>query len=299
MAALLAVPLIFELYLMYLFKKSADLQAFLADYRSRNRQIGFVPTMGALHKGHLSLLDASQNTAHVTVCSIFVNPTQFNESADLEHYPRTPGRDIDLLHKAGCDILFMPEVEEVYPVKYEVPVPDVELGHLAEVMEGEHRPGHFEGVMQVVLRLLHLVQPDFLFMGQKDYQQLTIIREMIRQLSLQVELVGCPTLREPDGLAMSSRNVRLSPEDRSRALAINQTLAEAGSWAGALSPAEIQEKALNALREAGLVPEYFKLADAENLQLVDAFEAGREVIACAAARAGEVRLIDNRVIYPG
>lgn len=255
--------------------------------------------MGALHKGHLSLLHASQDTAHVTVCSIFVNPTQFNESADLQHYPRTPGRDIDLLHNAGCDILFMPEVEEVYPAEYEVPVPDVALGHLAEVMEGEHRPGHFEGVMQVVLRLLSLVQPDFLFMGQKDYQQLTIIREMIRQLSLEVELVGCPTLREPDGLAMSSRNVRLSPEDRSRALAISQTLAEAGSWAAALSPGEIQEKALTALREAGLVPEYFKLADAENLQLVDTFEAGREVIACVAARAGEVRLIDNRVIYPG
>lgn len=255
--------------------------------------------MGALHEGHLSLLEASKAAAHVTVCSVFVNPTQFNESSDLEHYPRTPGRDIELLHKAGCDALFMPEVSEIYPEDEEVPVPEVKLGHLAQVMEGAHRPGHFEGVMQVVLRLLSLVEPDFLFMGRKDYQQLTIIREMIRQLGLNVDLVGCPTLRAPDGLAISSRNVRLSAEDRIRALAISRTLKQAREWTATMTPAEIQDKGLAALRDAGLAPEYFTLADANNLQLVTAFQEGQEVVACVAARAGAVRLIDNRVVYPG
>ena len=292
------MPLIVELFPMFLFKKSADLQAFLADYRSRNRQIGFVPTMGALHDGHLSLLEASAQTAHLTVCSIFVNPTQFNESADLEHYPRTPGRDIELLHKAGCDVLFMPEASEVYPADRQVSVPEVDLGHLAEVMEGAHRPGHFEGVMQVVLRLLELVDPNFLFMGKKDYQQLTVIREMISQLGLSVELVGCPTLREPDGLAMSSRNMRLSAEDRSKALAINETLEMAKRWAVTMPPATVKEKGFAALEKTGLKPEYFELADAKDLKLIDGFENGREVVACVAAWAGKVRLIDNRKIYP-
>lgn len=283
---------------MYLFKKSADLQALLADYQSWDRQVGFVPTMGALHQGHLSLLQESKSTAHITVCSIFVNPTQFNESSDLEHYPRTPGRDIELLHKAGCDVLFMPEVDEVYPGSYEVPVPKVSLGHLAEVMEGTHRPGHFEGVMQVVYRLLDLVKPNYLFMGRKDYQQLIIIREMIRQMKLGVNLIGCTTLRETDGLAMSSRNVRLSEKERRQALAINQTLELARQWTDTLAPAEIEEKGTALLSEAGLEPEYFNLADAANLHKVEAFSPDQEVIACVAARTGGVRLIDNRLIYP-
>lgn len=283
---------------MYLFKQSVDLQAFLADYRANNRQVGFVPTMGALHQGHLSLLQASKQTTHLTVCSIFVNPTQFNESSDLEHYPRTPGRDIELLHKAGCDALFMPEVRAVYPQDVEVPIPKVALGHLAEVMEGAQRPGHFEGVMQVVRRLLDLVQPDCLFMGQKDYQQLAIIRAMITQLDLGVELIGCPTLREPDGLAMSSRNARLSPEGRSKALAINKTLEKAKEWAMAFTPSEVQQKGLEALQNAGLVAEYFKLVYADSLEPATALGADKNVVACVAARAGEVRLIDNRLIYP-
>lgn len=283
---------------MYLFRKSADLQAFLADHQARNRGVGFVPTMGALHQGHLSLLQESKAAAHVTVCSIFVNPTQFNESSDLAHYPRTPGQDIDLLCRTGCDVLFMPEVDEVYPPDYEVPVPEVTLGHLSVIMEGAHRPGHFEGVMQVVRRLLDLVKPDYLFMGRKDYQQLTIIRELIRQLALPVELIGCATLREPDGLAMSSRNVRLSPEEHRQALAINQTLDLARRWAQTLPPKAIEQKGMDSLSEAGLAPEYFKLADAATLKQVESFEPGQEVIACVAAWAGEVRLIDNRVVYP-
>lgn len=283
---------------MYLFRKSADLQAYLADYQARGRQVGFVPTMGALHQGHLSLLRASKAATHLTVCSIFVNPTQFNESSDLEHYPRTPGRDIELLCQSGCDVLFMPGVNEIYPDNLEVPVPEVKLGHLAELMEGAHRPGHFAGVMQVVHRLLSLVGPDVLFMGRKDYQQLTIIREMIRQLNLNVELVGCPTLREPDGLAMSSRNALLSPDERGKALEINKALTQAAGWAQALSPAAVREKGLEALRRAGLAPEYFELADAATLELVEAFDPGTQVIACVAARAGKVRLIDNRLIYP-
>ncbi len=283
---------------MYLFKKSGDLQSYLASFRERGLHVGFVPTMGALHEGHLSLIRRSLETAHVTVCSIFVNPTQFNEASDLKKYPRTPGRDLELLHQSGCHAVFMPSVQEVYPQAEEVAIPEVKLGHLAEVMEGAHRPGHFAGVMQVVKRLIDLAGPSHLFMGRKDYQQLVIIQEMVRQLQLGVAVIGCPTLRDPDGLALSSRNTRLSPEARQQALAIPQTLMAAADWAETLAPPALKNRAMNALKAAGLQPEYFELAQADTLQIVDAFTDGQPVIACTAARAGSVRLIDNHLIRP-
>lgn len=289
---------IYTIILMYLFKKSRDLQAFLTSFRERGLRIGFVPTMGALHAGHLSLIRQSLDMAHLTVCSIFVNPTQFNEAADLQKYPRTPGRDLELLHRSGCHVAFLPAVEEVYPPSEEVAIPEVKLGHLAEVMEGAHRPGHFEGVMQVVKRLISLVEPSHLFMGRKDYQQLVIIQEMVRQLQLGVEVIGCPTLRDPDGLAMSSRNARLSPEERQQALAIYQTLTAAAGWLDTLAPPALKAKAMKALKGAGLQPEYFELARADTLQIVDAFAGGQPIIACTAARAGSVRLIDNFLVRP-
>ncbi|TXB67921.1 pantoate--beta-alanine ligase [Phaeodactylibacter luteus] len=279
---------------MYLFKKASDLQTYLQPYRSRNRTVAFVPTMGALHQGHLSLIAAAAQAAQCTVCSIFVNPTQFNEASDLQQYPRLPEQDLELLHNSGCQAVFMPEVEEVYPAEEEVPVPDIDFGHLAAVMEGEFRPGHFAGVAQVVNRLLSLVQPDLLFLGQKDYQQLQIVKSMVKQLQLPVEVVGAPTVREADGLAMSSRNLRLSKGQRQSALAIYGVLQQLPQWAAnGLTVAEAQQKALAALSNAGLRPEYVEIAAPDTLQPLSGFVPGNEAVACIAAWAGPVRLIDN------
>lgn len=278
---------------MFLFKKAKDLQAFIEPFLSKNQSVGFVPTMGALHEGHLSLLRESLSNTQCTVCSIFVNPTQFNESTDLAHYPRQPAQDIQLLHQAGCHALFLPSVEEVYPADVEVPVPEIELGHLSQVLEGPFRPGHFEGVIQVVNRLLQLVRPTALYMGEKDYQQLLIVKKMVETLALPVEVAGCPTLREPDGLAMSSRNARLDPAQRGQALAIRQALLCAPDWLSQGTPNDVQAKGMDALNQAGLQAEYFELADADSLLPMSQAPQAENLIACAAAWCGNVRLIDN------
>jgi pantoate--beta-alanine ligase len=280
---------------MRIFKFVEPLQRFLDDRRAAGDRIGFVPTMGALHEGHLSLIRRSQADNDLTVCSIFVNPTQFNEVSDLEKYPRTPAQDIEKLEAMGNDVLFMPEVEEIYPPGVDLYI-DLDLGGLDGVMEGAFRPGHFEGVVKVVKRLLDIVSPYRLYMGQKDYQQFIIIRHMIRQLQLPVELVVCPILREPDGLAMSSRNERLSESDRRRAIVIYQALLEAHRKMEDHSPAEISCQALRQIEQAGLQPEYFKIVDAITLQPIDRFADAAEVVACAAAWTGNVRLIDNLIL---
>lgn len=260
--------------------------------QTTNRTFGFVPTMGALHEGHLALIRRARAENSFTICSIFVNPTQFNEASDLEKYPRTPSKDIELLAGVGCDMLFMPPVAEVYPPDgYETP--QVEFGRLSQVMEGMFRPGHFEGVAQVVYRLLEIVQPTRLYMGQKDYQQYLIIQELIRQTGLPVELVMHPIVREPDGLAMSSRNVRLQPEYRDRAAVLYKTLQGAKKQLRRLSPADVQEWALRQLSIPGFRPEYFEIVDAQTLQPAASVGDGRPLIACMAVWAGEVRLIDN------
>lgn len=279
---------------MYVFKGSNDLQQYLRRLRSKDASIGFVPTMGALHEGHLSLIRQSQADNQFTICSIFVNPTQFNETSDLEKYPRTPGNDIAMLCGARCDVLFLPTVAEVYPAGLDTEV-DVDLGQLDRVLEGKFRPGHFAGVVQVVRRLLNLVQPDRLYMGQKDYQQFTIIREMIRQLKLPVEIIMAPIVREPDGLAMSSRNTRLSPADRLAAPIIYKTLREARQLSKTKTPAAVRSWALEQLQTAGLRPEYFELVDGETLQPISALGDSDSAVACTAVWAGNVRLIDNVV----
>lgn len=277
---------------MLFFKKIQHLQAQLQQVRQQKTPIGFVPTMGALHTGHLALLQQAAKAGHYTVCSIFVNPTQFNDLRDLEKYPRTPEKDIEMLANVGCDVLFMPSVEEIYP-------PDLlkrtfEFGHLDKVMEGAFRPGHFQGVAEVVSRLLDIVQPNALYMGQKDYQQVTIVRSMLEQLQSPVKLVMAATLREADGLAMSSRNVRLTPEFRQKAPLIYQTLLQAKSWVQhGHPPQEIQQLASQKLTNGGLKPEYFDLVDGETLLPIERFNDSKNVVACAAAWAGEVRLIDN------
>ncbi|MCB0585477.1 MAG: pantoate--beta-alanine ligase [Phaeodactylibacter sp.] len=280
---------------MYLFKKISTLRQFLEHYRNKNRLIGFVPTMGALHEGHLSLVRQSLETTQCTVCSIFVNPTQFNESTDLEKYPRTPAKDLTMLYEVGCHAVFMPSAEEVYPPGLDTSV-NLDFGALAQPMEGRFRPGHFHGVAQVVKRLLDIVEPGRLFMGQKDYQQFLIIRYMAEALSLPTEVVMCPIVREKNGLAMSSRNQRLSPEQREQAAALYQALRHASRWAEEFPPREVERKALEQLHQPGLEPEYFQLVDGNTLQPVEDYESPASIIACAALWTGGVRLIDNLIL---
>ncbi|HMQ48946.1 MAG TPA: pantoate--beta-alanine ligase [Saprospiraceae bacterium] len=279
---------------MYLFKKANDLQAYLTHFRLKNQPVGFVPTMGALHEGHLSLVHQSIQSNACTVCSIFVNPTQFNERSDLDKYPRTPAKDLELLYKVGCHVVFMPEVEEVYPPgQTAIHVPAINLNGLDQLMEGAFRPGHFEGVMQVVKRLIDLVQPQRLYLGQKDFQQFLIVQRMVEALKLPLEVISCPIFREANGLAMSSRNERLSPELRAKAALIYQTLCDAKQWMEQFPPQMICEKALQQLQVEDFRPEYFELVDSQTLLPVHDFEAVESIHACAAVWVGEVRLIDN------
>jgi pantoate--beta-alanine ligase len=281
---------------MFIFKKVADLQAWLNAQRAKGKRIGFAPTMGALHDGHLELIRLAKRDGCLAVASIFVNPTQFNDPKDLEKYPRTPEKDAALLISADCDVLFMPPVEEVYPPGLDVTI-DLDFRQLDKVMEGEFRPGHFKGMATVVHRLLDIVQPQRLYMGQKDFQQLSIVRDMIRQLNLPVELVMCPTRREADGLAMSSRNVRLTPEMRAAAPVIFQTLSWAKTAMEKGQPAaEIQAEAMQKLADSGLRPEYFDMVDGVSLLPVKGWDNSDFIVACVAAFAGEVRLIDNLVL---
>lgn len=283
---------------MLIFKKVADLQHWLDAERRTGKTVGFAPTMGALHEGHLSLVLAAKQEGDLAVTSIFVNPTQFNDPKDLEKYPRMPEKDIALLLGAGCDALFMPPVEEVYPPGMELKV-QLDFRQLDQVMEGVFRPGHFIGMATVVKRLLDIVQPQRLYMGQKDFQQLTIVRDMIRQLDSPIQLVMCPTTREPDGLAMSSRNLRLSPEMRLAAPAIYQVLLEAKGRFQHEPASGVQAGALRQLETAGLKPEYFDIVDGISLLPVRHYNESNFVVACVAAWAGEVRLIDNLVLKEG
>ena len=280
---------------MLLLEKVSDLRDHLKNNRAAGRSIGFAPTMGALHEGHLSLIRQARAENDLSVCSIFVNPTQFNDPADLEKYPRTPDKDIAMLEKVGNDLLFMPAAAEIYPPGPITPLA-VDFGQLDKVMEGKFRPGHFAGVAKVVKRLLDIVEPDRLYMGQKDYQQFAIIQHMINTLRLPAQLVMCPTVREADGLAMSSRNVRLAPAFRKRAPKIFRTLSMVKQLKGNLPPAILAARALDELTAAGLRPEYFEIVDGATLQPLRQWDEAATAVACTAAWAGEVRLIDNIIL---
>lgn len=282
---------------MLIFKKVADLRRWVGN---QTTPIGFAPTMGALHDGHIELVRMAKRDGCLAVASIFVNPTQFNDPRDLEKYPRTLEKDTELLLSAHCDALFIPSVEEVYPPGENLRI-ELDFKYLDKVMEGKFRPGHFEGMATVVSRLLDIVRPHRLYMGQKDFQQLSIVRDMIRQLELPVELVMCPTVRESDGLAMSSRNIRLTPEMRAVAPLIHQTLQWAKSALNNNRPIEdIQSEVLSKLAASNLRPEYFEIVDGETLLNVSHPSESDFIVACTAAFAGEVRLIDNLVLkqYP-
>ncbi len=280
---------------MFIFKKTEDLRAFLEKNNSYHRNVGFVPTMGALHEGHLSLIRMSKASNSLSICSIFVNPTQFNQVADLDKYPRTISTDIALLTKVGCDVLFLPDVQEIYPPKLDTKV-DIPLNGLETLMEGEFRPGHFAGVIQVVKRLLDITQPANLYMGQKDFQQYSIIQHMINTLNLPVNLVMAPTIREQNGLAKSSRNERLSAEQKEKASVIYQSLVEAKEQLSTQSIDEIEKWALAKMNIPGFKPEYFEIVDGQTLQPVKSLSDSSMIVACTAVWAGEVRLIDNFIL---
>lgn len=275
---------------MQTFYKISDLLAFLANQKQAGQTIGFVPTMGALHEGHGSLVKRAKAENDLVVVSIFVNPTQFNNASDLKHYPRSIEADTVLLEKLNCDAVFIPEVDEIYDASFELP--HIDLGQIDKVMEGEHRPGHFQGVVQVVYRLFQLVQPDKAYFGLKDFQQVAVIRFMTNYFQLPVEIIAVPTLRHEDGLAMSSRNLRLTPTQRQEALAISQTLLHAKEVAATKTPDQTKEEAILFFKQFNLELEYFEIVDPITLQELNETWVPNSV-ACIVAYCGEIRLIDN------
>ncbi len=265
----------------------------LEEIRARGEKIGFVPTMGALHDGHLSLVEQARQQCEVVIASIFVNPTQFNDPNDLANYPRTLEADLKMLESQGCDIVFVPTVETMYPE------PDNRIfafGELETVMEGQFRPGHFNGVAQVVSKLFDLVNPDKAFFGQKDFQQLAIIKAMVKQLNLPVEIVPCAIVREPDGLAMSSRNKLLLPEYRKCAPQIYRILSEAKNLAKSHSVAEVKNFVCQEIEQTNLLKlEYFELVEELSLKAIQSWDESGIKVGCIAVFAGKVRLIDNLI----
>jgi pantoate--beta-alanine ligase len=281
---------------MLLFKRVADLQKYIKSLKAKGLEIGFAPTMGALHAGHTSLVEQAKQVCDVAVVSIFINPTQFNDPKDLEKYPRTPERDLDLLSEAGCDIVFMPPVSEVYP-NGNTPSVKYDFGKLERVLEGEFRPGHFDGMAQVVSRLLEIVQPTHLFMGQKDFQQLAVVARMLDLQKSKIIITSCPIIRENDGLAMSSRNVRLAETDRPLAALIHQILKEATDMVGDYMPAEIARICSTKLKlEPRFKVEYFDVVDGRTLLPIRIFEDTDYAVALTAVWVGDVRLIDNMIL---
>lgn len=280
---------------MEVIKQVSTLREHIQALRCSGKRIGFVPTMGALHEGHLQLLRAAAQANDITVCSIFVNPTQFNNPEDFKLYPRTLEQDMDMLQTVGCDILFAPEADDIYSKQQQLL--QFSFGALERVMEGEHRPGHFNGVATIVSKLFHYVQPHRAYFGQKDLQQVAIVRQLVQALSFDLELVCVPTVREPDGLAMSSRNKRLNPEQRALSACLYQAMQQASQQLG-LQPLEsIKAGAVAYLQSIPQVqPEYFEVVDAYTLQPLRQVEAGQEVAICVAAQVGPVRLIDNVLV---
>lgn len=280
---------------MRLFNSVNQVQSYLSLCREKDNllTVGFVPTMGALHLGHISLIEESIKTCSLTVCSIFVNPIQFNNKADLEKYPRTPEADLQLLESKGCDVVFMPGIEDIYPTENKE---IFEFNGLDAVLEGKFRPGHFNGVAVVVKRLFEIIQPDMAFFGEKDFQQLTIIKHLVSTQNIPVQIIPCNTIREPDGLAMSSRNIRLNPGQRKNAPVIFQSLQWAKENFQKLSIAEIKEQVKNKIEfTPGMQLEYFEIVDSTNLIPIN--DASKNTIngriACIAVFLGEIRLIDN------
>ncbi len=295
---------------MIIFNSIEQLQNHLNSIRNQKKSVGFVPTMGALHQGHISLINRAKADSDVVVCSIFVNPTQFNDLSDLDKYPRTLAADCQLLEKANCDIVFAPEVTEMY-TEAELDLKkqkiedkswtlgkQVDFGMLETVMEGAQRPGHFNGVAQVVSKLFRIVSPDKAYFGQKDFQQLAIIRSMTKQLEMPIQIIACDIIREPNGLAMSSRNERLTKEERSLAAIISQTLYTIKQEYLSKSVGVLKQEALQNIQTVpAITMEYIEISDSDSLQAISDFKQSKSAVVCIAVKLGAVRLIDNVVLY--
>ena len=282
---------------MIILKTARDLQEHLDQHRRDNEHIGFVPTMGALHDGHLSLLKTSLKENKLSVCSIFVNPAQFNDPADFKKYPSTIDDDILKLETNSCDVLFLPTVEEIYPGGFNVKE-NYDLGYLDTILEGEFRPGHFQGVCMAVEKLLQIVQPDKLYLGQKDYQQCMIIARLIQLMNLQekINIRICPILREKDGLAMSSRNMRLNNEERAKAPALYETLIFLRQNICNGSLRDIKKEATEHLQKKGFKTDYVEIANAKTLKPINEWDARTNIVGLIAAYIDSVRLIDNMML---
>lgn len=276
---------------MNVFTSKAEVLSFIAKARKDGHSIGFVPTMGALHDGHISLIKRSVSENAITICSIFVNPTQFNNKKDFERYPITIEQDLDKLKKATCSAVFMPSVHEMYP---ETDNTQYDLGGLDKPMEGKYRPGHFNGMAMVVLKLFAAVNADVAYFGEKDFQQLVIIRYISKRYHMPIKIVGCPTLRDPDGLAMSSRNLLLSADERKDALAISKTLFATQKLMKEKSVDEVKSWAKNNIAQtSNLRLDYFEIVNSKTLEPIEKWDDAAKINACVAAYSGEVRLIDN------
>jgi pantoate--beta-alanine ligase len=274
------------------FTTKKTLQQYLSDIKAQGKTIGFVPTMGALHQGHLSLIEQAQQVNNVVVCSVFVNPSQFNDPKDLEKYPRTIEADTKLLEQVNCNVLFYPAVAEIYDDNEQW---HLDIGPLEHLLEGEFRPGHYQGVMQVVNKLFNIVMPDNAFFGQKDYQQFMVISQMARLLNMPVKLMMCTIKREDSGLAMSSRNIHLSADDRQHALVLSKTLNWLKDNFDKKNIAQLKPQAeIMITQEPGVNLDYLAIADGETLQ--PATEESKTFVALVAAKVGNTRLIDNMII---
>lgn len=280
---------------MFICKRVDQLQDWLNEQRRQSRVVGFVPTMGALHKGHLSLVDASRQVADVTVVSIFVNPRQFNNPNDLKNYPRPVEADIRSLYEAKADVVFIPDITDMYPDDdpYHTAF---DPGSLAKAMEGEFRPGHFKGMVDVVYRLLRIVAPDHLFLGQKDFQQAAIITRLVHDTGLPVRVTICPTIRESNGLAMSSRNMRLSEQGKEEASLIYAMLVKGkAAFEKGEDASDIEKELLATYRQHGLDPEYVEVVNGHTLEPVRYYADADYIVACCAVKVEDVRLIDNLI----
>ena len=275
---------------MQIFCTIKEVKSFVDEKKQLGNVIGFVPTMGALHQGHISLIETSRKQTDITICSIFVNPTQFNNADDLKHYPRTPDNDIQMLQDAKCDILYMPDVNDIYPNNE---TQQFDFGKIGNVLEGEHRPGHFNGVGQVVSILLKGIQPHKAFFGSKDYQQVMIVKELVKQQNLSVDIISCPILREPDGLAMSSRNKRLTVEERKVASLIPIIMKKAADLAREKGVTYAKLYVDEQIHQQPLMKlDYYEICDAESLDLLQDIH-NKRAISLIAVFVGAIRLIDN------
>jgi pantoate--beta-alanine ligase len=280
---------------MILFKKSGDLRRMLTDQKNKRGKTGFVPTMGALHEGHLRLIETCRSQTDLSICSIFVNPAQFNDRSDFEKYPVSLEKDIEMLERAGTDLVFIPSVNEIYP-QGDTGLETYDLGDLETILEGRYRPGHFQGVCQVMRRLLSIVTPEYLFMGQKDYQQCLVVQRLISLFKIPVEFHTVPTIREADGLALSSRNRRLTEEQRKNASAIFKALKYIRESLVPGDTHSVIESARQILDAARFKTDYISISRAADLQPIQNFDGKVKALALIAAFQGEVRLIDNMLL---